>query len=366
MPTTILTWLFATLPLAFSHSGAEELPAHARTAPADAAQIQRQILAYRNLLQRGHLIYHQTYYVKGERAPRYDRTTEIWFDGKKIRNDIWLRYEADGPVIRIVHAFNCEKDGHAFDFPGMHLVTDQHVALNLHKITRYPRGENPAYVTDPRVFGLVPDNIPNLARYTLNTWVGKSDQRDVAQKRVKWNAMDASEISYSTSKGTAVRMWIVPEYGPSIRRLELRAAGPEGAPYVWTLECDYDNKLALWYPSQCTYNHLINGKPEEREVTKVDVVSLNQPVDPNTLTLAGMDLPADTAISTEEGLMVWTGSALARYDALPRNAYRSGPGVRRWLLFSSAVVCAVLAAFLLYRFYHQSARKRPGTQTIEQ
>jgi hypothetical protein len=325
------------------------LPFAVAVADLDAERLQRQVIEYRKQLKSGHIIYHSTLIIKGEHKPSYDRKIEVWFDNKKIRNDIWLHEENDGLVFhRRVHCHHCEKEGYFVLYTGESERHGKPLAMNWQPLSGYPPGELPAPVTDPRLVGLSSSAFAVLAYLNLekNNWLMRKDQYNRIVERGRWKGKEAVKISFMDSRNEKVSIWIVLEYGPSVVRIETR----DTFSFDW-IECDYEQKFGFWYPIHYTYEYSRNQQLEKREDMNIEVLSLNAPIPPEVFQLKGMKIPAGTRVSTDKGVMLWNGEELVPEEAPLRNVYRSGVGLRQWLLWGTSLVLALLAAFFVYRYF---------------
>ncbi len=325
-----------------------------------AAAIEQKVLAYRRAMQCGHLVLTHKTYIRGVYAPRDDRVTTLWFDGSRIRNDEVFRYDNAETTHREVRCNNCERSGHRVMYNDIQIPIGR-LALTLRKAQPSDSRETYSPI-DPRLLGMAPESVPNLIRANLETWVGRSDRSPPSCQRLSWKELDAWRIDYVTLKGRPVRMWMVPAYGPSLARLETEL-DVDGQHYFFSVESAFRQHATsgLWFPSTVTSEQHIDGVLEEKEVVDVQVVSLNEPLDPVVFTLAGMDIPKDTPItgikSSDGSTFFWNGKEIVPQVEQPRNKYTSNPTTRRWLFIVNAVFLALVAAVLFWRSRRQ---QKPG------
>jgi hypothetical protein len=327
------------------------LPAGVDGPQVDADRLQRQVIEYRKRLNSGHIVYHTKLFQKGKREPANDRKTEVWFEGKKIRNDIWGRFYYNvgiKDVVRRIHCHHCEKEGHLIDYPGLQEWQGKPMAMDLQPLSWYPSKQNPAYVTDPRMVGLAPLSLAMLSSLNLdrNNWLVRKDQYNRTIERGRWQEKKAYKISFNIPPDQKISIWVVPEYGPSVVRIECHDK------MIYTqLECAYAQKFGFWYPVHYVYEYMRDNQSDQKEVADIEVLSLNEPIDPEIFQLKGMQIPVGTPVSTDQGILIWNGKELVPEEAPLRNVYRSGVGLRQWLLWGTSLVLALLAAFFVYRYF---------------
>jgi hypothetical protein len=315
----------------------------------EAERLQRQVLEYRKQLKSGHMVYRATIFDKGERLPMRDYKVEAWFDGSRVRNDLWLP-DGHGSQIYKIYCYRCEKDNYVLGHDSSLLGTDI-ISTNLQPLNWYPdRHKSPYIIIDPRTLGLSTYQVGLLYRTDLDqeNLLARKDQYNRVLERGRWQGKEAYKISYTASRGQKVSAWIVPAYGPSVVRLEIRS----GDIFDW-IECHYELYAGFWYPAQQIYERLQGGKSETKEIAAVEVLSLNKPLDPDPdiFRFRSMKIPANTRVSTDKGVMLWNGAELVPEEAPLRNVYRSGVGLRQWLLWGTSLVLALLAAFFVYRYF---------------
>jgi hypothetical protein len=347
--------------------------ANGETPAPDIDSIEKQVLEYRRSIQRGHIVFKQKTFKNTIYESHFDRVTTIWFDGKKLRNDDLLRYTdepKDTPLHREVKCRNCEKNGYWVDYIDKKSPQGE-LAVSMTDMTANPLPEV-FNLIHPRCLGMAPESFPNLtaSRAHLESYVARSDRRNTSIQRVSWKDRECVQISYQLptdadyADNAHVRIWISLHQGPSVVCIEAEA-DVHGKHYADTVESDLRQFMpsGLWYPQAVVYERLIDGKSVEKEVTEVQLLALNEPVPLEIFTLAGMELPVDKPVSVvdkKEGrLLYWNGEKLVPKSSRRPSALRPPSLFARqhWLLVANAVLFALLAILLFWRWWR---RRKPA------
>jgi hypothetical protein len=352
--------------------------AHSQAPLPTVAEVEKQVLDHRRSIQRGELVFQSKTYTDG--APARERVTRIWFEADAMRCDVTLRYDPNEHPHREIYGRNCEKEGHDLNyseqkFPGTTL------ALGLHKGDASGRGNASHMMLDPRLLGMAPDSSPNLVKCHLDSFVGRRERKPPTIRQASWKGIDCWLIEYTILQGRSVRIWIDPRRGPSVVRLEFEGISREQRPLVDSVESDLReySPSGMWYPQSCVYERHIDGKLVEKEVVDVEVVSLNEPLDPEVFRLAGMRIPGhlpitglDSPIGKE---LWWNGEEIVELYNYSRTGLigklknlsnwitlrTTRSAGKRWLWLVISTVSAVVAVIVLSRhfFWRRRLRNRP-------
>lgn len=329
----------------------------------DLATVENQVLKYRRKIQRGHVVFRQKTYIKKIYMPRFDRATTIWFDGKKVRNDNVFRYTdqpEDTPLHREVTCRNCEKEGYWVDYIDRRFPQGEYAVTMTNMVNK----TNPESfgVIHPRLLGMVLESVPNLAtsRAHLESVIGRPDRENLRIQRPILKGEECWKITYKLNNAI-FRVWISPHQGPSIVRIE-GVSDITGQHVADSFESDLRKyrPSGIWYPQSSVYERRVNGESVEKEVTEVQVLSLNEPVDSVNFKLAGMNIPVDRRVhifdkrKTPAGMKYWNGKELVKKKTLPNTPLKSRrykPSSRRWLLTVNAGLFALIGVLLLWRWW---------------
>ncbi|HBI45345.1 MAG TPA: hypothetical protein DDY78_21210 [Planctomycetales bacterium] len=309
--------------------------------PPDAAALEKAVLDYRRAIQNGKLVLTQRTYLEGEASPSRSRVTTIWFDGTRIRNDAVFRFaksepphrESDEAPHREVYCRNCEFDGYYIDYNSYTGQTgDVMPSLHLERLD-LNADRNRYQAVDPRLLGVVLGSFPNLSSYRLDANVGALDRKGVTIQNDTWKGVECRRIDFKNPAGMDGRIWIVPAWGPNVVRIQTEGDG-RGHHYLFSVESEYQKiePSGIWYPQTCTFERRADNKLEEKEEIGVQVLSMNEPVDPNAFRLAGMEIPAGTYVAgfRAEGPSTWNGKELVPQAPPDLLTNRAKPGAVPW------------------------------------
>ena len=192
------------------------------------------------------------------------------------------------------------------------------------------------------------------------TYVGRADRSSPTAVRDRHAGFDCWRVSYTTPKGGTVAYWVDPERGYNVLRIEGAFTSFAGKPIVDRVDCDLQKVEGLWFPRSCRYRRTEEGgKVTSQEDLEVEVVSLNEPIDPEVFSLQGIDIiPEDATVvwvSDREppvekpgiGSLKWDGEKLFWSDALPGSAAEEAGG-NTLLLVLSVVFAGVAVAAVLW------------------
>jgi hypothetical protein len=359
-----MQWLTGVF-LAFAAQGQPGVPA--------IDEIEQQVGSYRRLIEGARVEWEQETYgfADGDRSLARGRTSTIWSDGKRHRIDVRLRYSADVPFHREVYCRDCEVEGSHVHWSDRDLGGGERIVVGFEDSSRGGTATS-FYLIDPRLLGMYPDSSPNLYDKHLESFLGRQDREDVSVEKADWQGRECWLLKYRILQGVGIdaRVWVVPEWGPSVVRMEAEWKVPHGH-FMDSIECQYRQyePSMIWYPESCTYRRTKDGEPVEEETVKVLSVSLNEPLDPIAFKLAGMDIPPGTVVTgypgTEVGTYAWDGKEVVRVDAEPEltpfsdEELAEGAWRRRILLLANSVVLALIAGFCLW-MYLRKRRAREG------
>lgn len=330
--------------------------------------LERRTVAYRRQIHRGevefsielHVMRENGAWVKANNCQR-----NIAFEGDRNRNDThWIVYGDD--VVdksRVVQCRNCGPERSfiswiSHDPPRVNTcVSVQPVADTEGNLLYTP--------IDPRMAGMSIYGISNSVRYTLTSFLPADAKRpDLQMEEVAIQGRPCQRISWRSTEGTDLRVWIDPERGPSIVRLQEAAAPPGQTSALTEVELQRHEATGLWFPSKIVDTQWDGPKKTYEAVTLVRVKSLNQPLDAKTFTMAGLDIPKGKCIRVEDkpGNLIWDGTKAVPTEAPPRRARelaKLDQAASRWswkssLLIANAVLLAGFGALALRKYLGSS------------
>lgn len=319
----------------------------------EVSDVEVRALAARKRLQSGEVVLNQKFFRRGAAEPNRNLITSIWFDGKKLRND-YVRHPPGRDAYRDLACQNCQFDGQYLSYNTDHPPDAPALAVSFSPIAKREAITMP--VIHPRCLGMNPDSSPNLAKHGPDYVVGRADRKATTVETVQWQGKPCKLVNYRSVSDIPVRIWIVPDYGNAVVKIERAESTPLGE-LVDSVESEYTAvRPDLWFPRRCTYRRTIAGEEHEREEVDVDVKSLNQPVSSSAFRLEGMDLPVGVSVVGVPGYvgrpMLWDGNNL-NLDPVyqkPRPSVVRGPSGPGFPWKSTgAVVLALAAAILAWR-----------------
>lgn len=334
-------------------------------------ELETRIINARKQVTRGELILDAQ--DVGGRSNPIPREFHVWFDGNKLRHDC-RRQSPQGTPLRQIRCRNCPTTNGYIRYDHEPNKTG---GVNTVQVTRIKDKEQQNHwfdVLDPRGLGLVPSYVDALINRRMDDLLGRPDRKDLVVSRQTWKGQECFRIDFELHPKVTVQVWAVPAWGDSVVKVQLTGFTKVGTPLVEVPLVDtVDTEVArtgadgIWFPKVCTYVRTINGELETRQVAKIEVKSLNRPIDPKVFDLAGMDLPAPIPVRTDAAttktpVMAWDGAKLT--DAAPYTAVQAHPSVvlrpdvggqyRMWF-WLAAVVAALIAGTAAWRLRRQPA-----------
>jgi uncharacterized membrane protein len=119
----------------------------------------------------------------------------------------------------------------------------------------------------------------------------------------------------------------------------------------------------LWFPKETVFRRSEKGEPPEEQTLTVESVEFGKRIAAETFTLAGLGLAEGRKIvyynkNGDSSKMEWRGGQLAPRTeenvATPSDRSRA---TRNWIVLVNAIVLAMIAAWLLWRRWHQGPRR---------
>jgi hypothetical protein len=280
------------------------------------------ILESRQSIQRGHVEVETVYTNIGRREPALHREWSIWFDGDtKRRSDV-----TQGGITEAV-CLDCYVERTELYYTTQPPI-DPDTTMALSFYDGYGESSPDRTVPNPRWFGCLPDTMKNAEFYlsplevfgsSLHKTTGypkvTSDKREnVDCWKVDWK-FDHSYNGMSTTVPCTV--WVEKSDISHILRVESRFES-DGIVYVDGVDSEseeYQNKIL--FPTKLTYRRTENGKVTASQDVQIKVISLNEPLPPDTFSPKGISIlkpgtPVSWAMERdrpeEKGELVWDGN----------------------------------------------------------
>ncbi|MFO0899263.1 MAG: hypothetical protein U0836_17710 [Pirellulales bacterium] len=315
----------------------------------DAVRLEKEAFAYRDHIQSGEVELHSVMSkaVRGEGNPRKLDRRKVWFfEGGRMRADE-EEYYVPRPT---------QPGGDKY-WVRLGLTDSAHLYCTEHKSRRaMPLGaavRNPELVkgpeaemglTDFRWLGLAPRSSYNLRQVPVSPFLDRPDVEVTDVKDEVYEGAACVRAAFRRRDGLEGVIRIAPDRGPSVVAVSISG---DGIDQEVRSRIEKHAASGIWFPTQCRYVRSKNGKVQTDETLTVKVLSLNQPLPPETFTFAGMGLPAGTEVSSiglgEPTTLFWTGAEL-----LPGYPVEPG-GSSPWWLWLAGVSAVLIGLVLVVR-----------------
>jgi hypothetical protein len=337
-------------------------------AASDVTDIERAAISYRRSMDRMSVQWTQTQfdYSNGVRTEFASSVTRLWRDGNRLRIDVRRTFPRGQPPYREIVGRNCGKENTIVYWLQK---GETRTTLDFQPLSDAPF--HTSKMIDPRMLGLFPtwSETYSYDGKHLESFLGRPDRENVKLEHAKWQEHECWLLRYHLLQGTGVdaRAWIVPDWGPSVARLESEWRTPTRH-FVDRVECSYQRHAAsgIWYPKTCVYQRFRDEKPFKEEQLVVEALAINQIVPSNAFDISGLELPPKTVITGHpdyrKGSFSWDGNAVVRNHAEALRPPGSGsPGAGRssnWrsLLMLNAIILSGIAAFFVWRWQRSCGR----------
>ena len=262
--------------------------------PSNITNTEKAAVAARQKIVSAHLEMDQTLYRGESSDPSVVRTTTIWFDGRRCRNDVMHKVTMGGPF-REICCNNAPFVGYHLYFTTRSQPGEPPTGVLITKLTP-ARKLIELNVIDPRTIGMALVSSGNLVTSTIDSVVGRADRRATTEVAEIFGGRPCRLVEYiGRPVPYRMRLWIVPECDYAVAKLELTS---DDGKVVETVEnsLTFIPSARLWFLEASEYRQVFDGRLVQRETVKVNVKSLNEPVPDGSFTLEGMDIPPGTYV----------------------------------------------------------------------
>jgi hypothetical protein len=183
---------------------------------------------------------------------------------------------------------------------------------------------------DARTLGFVPGEIRATAT-DLRRYIGSQQRKDISMKDDVLNGEQCYKISYvntriSTKNITSV--WISPSRDHNPLKFEIIFPDLKK---ISTFNITVEKQRGYWFPSLIHTTMTVEGKKLNEHKTQIEVVSLNEKMDPNLFNEKGLGLPIGTLVLMDpepfpdtftwdgEKIVGLSGATIEPYEDTPRN-----------------------------------------------
>ena len=231
------------------------------------------------------------------------------------------------------------------------------IAVVIASLDQSPNPREEVGVFHPRSLGMAPTLVVLLSKDDVETVLNRSD---FTGKTVSIDSIDGRKVyrlDAVAKSGFSISVWISPEQGFGVVRA--KSAGTENGQTIVQVT---DSKLReypqgnVWYPETSVYTLTQNGEELVRQNVTVEEAVFGEAPDPKVFTLAGLNLKPGRPINDQTrqyfGNLMWDGNEVISDSPTQMSPIDDMQGesslFRRPLLFLNALVCALLAAGLIY------------------
>jgi hypothetical protein len=212
-------------------------------------------------------------------------------------------------------------------------------------------------VINPRLLGMVRGGADLLHTLDIEDLLNRSNSNTTIQS-VKLESDTAWRIDYHGTKegGYGCSIWIIPEKGFSVARIELRM-DQQGKRFMQTIDSHLKQYPlnGVWYPEHVIATDTLDGDLRLRQVVHVEDARFGESIDDSVFSLSGLNLePGRQVVDASSGLpwaKVWNGT-----EAVESSGVRTAPvrvERRPLLLWSLAVGLALAGMFYFRRIIRQ-------------
>lgn len=325
---------------------------------ATVSDFETQSVAARRSISSGEIIV--TSHLQSKADGEFHRKHHIWFDHNAHRQDVWVASQESDALAdarRTSHAWLGDK---YFHFKEQHHDELRTVA----SITQRAASDAVSIEMpiDPRAIGMVATTFPMLMHSAIDYVVGNPARRETAIETVEFDKTECALVSFTNVHGVDVRIWIDPSRGYSVLRIDgSRSVGSHIEQWTADVDIQLYEPSGVWFPESVRYQYTVDGELHEEEHATIEVVSLNEPIETEVFTFAGMGVPkgwpvADHTRPDVSDQLAWDGRQIV---SMKKSEVESAEAARWNVIYIGlAFVLAAVAALLLWRFYSSHAAAR--------
>ncbi|MGL6194518.1 MAG: hypothetical protein ACRC2T_06810, partial [Thermoguttaceae bacterium] len=241
-------------------------------------------------------------------------------------------------------------------------ATAKEIAINSN-VGSYP-------LTDIRLIGVVP-SATFVANYTITEIIGNAERTERIMTDEILDGVSCKKISFLDKQQTPVCVWIAPDKGYSILRLE---EDSEKFNFHTRMEVNVaqDESSGIWFPTKCVCIETDNaGKVNHRYEINVKAVSLNSKINDDIFSPKTMNVKVGatvTKIDAEDeasGNWIWDGKDIIYRDGTTLGNIRErGKGLFRYFLITTGLAMISVACFWKYIMYREKQKETPPVPNV--
>ncbi|MDR2651134.1 MAG: hypothetical protein LBC68_02295 [Prevotellaceae bacterium] len=241
---------------------------------------------------------------------------KIYFDDSKKRSDITQNYHID------TICFDCYSKKTILYYTNQFDPDEEGRRMALCFYDGYKKPSISLYIPDPRWFGYTAFTLENsIYENPLEIYGSKIDDHKPAYKIFSdsCNGIDCWRIDFKLETISPYSLWLAKSDLNRVICLERHFEVDEGEKIIFIDRVESETEKfqgEIWFPTKLRYRRTENGKVTMRLDATIKVISLNEPLPPNTFYPKGVDfLKPDTPVvwaldrdrPAEEGELVWNG-----------------------------------------------------------
>jgi hypothetical protein len=222
---------------------------------------------------------------------------------------------------------------------------------------------------DVRSVGMSPMGLPPLAgaqENRVDLYLGGNRRTRPRLEEItaeNGNRVFLIEYNLKNPVSSLVRVWIDPEKGPSVVKLEqsetaLYKSGPKDQIFSATMELGQDPVTGIYYPEQIIHEHVLAGEIVTRNVADCVLARINQPIANEVFSFRGMNIPRGRSVAAipqdPRGELVWDGAEVVPVSVPSQAMFANGKVRWKPIFLAISGLAAFLAAVLAWRATRKS------------
>jgi len=289
---------------------------------------------------------------------------ELWYDGARFRED--NTYVKEGHTAQ-------DKDS---TFKRMTVMGDEYwylynagldtdeerwALISMSKEMAFKSIAKDFPLVDIRLLGMVPW-ATFLGDCIITEVIGNAERTELKMIDDNLDGIACKKISFLDRRSIPTSVWIAPEQGFSIIRVE-KSSEKHNFHTTMIVRVVKHEPSGIWFPTECLCMEIDNdGKMQHRLDIKIETASFNSPIPDDIFTPKTMDVPVGTtATKTEKvgapsGSWVWDGNKIAsEHEVALADIPPRGNGLRYLL---AAIGLALICAGCVGKYLELSKNKR--------
>jgi hypothetical protein len=169
----------------------------------------------------------------------------------------------------------------------------------------------------------------------------------------EYEGMKSWLIDYAPFNRQIVRVWILPDRGFSVVKIECTSSSANGQHHAQTTTVStYKQFQTIWFPEVVEFSYTLNGELHNHERITVREAVFNLPISVDAFNISAMNLAKGRPVLAPGNVgMEWDGSKLVSQVAeQPRINVAAETTTSTWLLVCYAAIATSVAALIFVRY----------------